>query len=94
MRRFCVTPLGLGVAALLIALPLWHVTRLDWAACQIHNTYPCDPREYLPFGAVAAGLTLFGIFAVLVPVTIVFGIGFVALARRVRALDAQSPAGH
>src|SRR5438552_18359790 len=51
MRRFCVTVLGLGVAALLIALPLWHVTRLDWAACQIHNTNPCDPREYLPPGS-------------------------------------------
>jgi len=59
--------LGLAIAALLIAIPLWHVTRSDSSGCQIHDTYPCDPRLYLPFGAVAAGLTLFGIFSVLVP---------------------------
>ena len=87
MRRLFAILFGLGAAAILIAVPLWDITRWDGTACQIHRTYPCDPREYLPFGAVATGLTLFGIFAVLIPVMIVLGVGFVAQARRVRALD-------
>ena len=94
MRRLFAILFGLGAAAILIAVPLWDITRWDGAACQIHRTYPCDPREYLPFGAVATGLTLFGIFAVLIPVMIVLGVGFVALARRVRALDARSSVVH
>ena len=92
MRRFCVTVLGLGVAALLIALPLWHVTRLDWAACQIHNTYPCDPREVLPYGTLAAVLTYLGMLAVLVVLAIIIVFGFVAFMRRVLAAEAQERA--
>ena len=94
MRRPFAILFGLGAAAILIAVPLWEITRWDGTACQIHRTYPCDPREYLPFGAVATGLTLFGIFAVLIPVVIVLGIGFVALARRLRALDRPNISVH
>jgi hypothetical protein len=88
LRRLYVIVLGLGGAALLIAIPLWHVTRWDSTGCQIHNTYPCDPRPHLPYGTVATGLTLFGIGAVLIPAMIILGAGLVALTRRVRALDA------
>ena len=89
MRRLYAIGLGIGVAALLIAIPLWHVTRSDSSACQIHNTYPCDPRQYLPYGTVAVGLTVFGIMAVLTTVAVIIGLGLVALARQVRAQDRQ-----
>ena len=62
MRRLSTTLIGLGLAAALISIPLWHVTRSDASGCHIHHTSPCDPREYLPFGNVAFGLTPFGIF--------------------------------
>ena len=88
MRRLSTTLIGLGLAAALISIPLWHVTRWDSSGCQIHHTSPCDPREYLPFGNVAFGLTLFGIFAVIIGLLIVLG----AFMGRVRALDAKERA--
>jgi Zn-dependent protease len=86
MRRLYTTLIGLGLAAALISVPLWHVTRWDASGCQIHH--PCDPRESLPFGSIALGLTLFGIFAVVVGVVIVLG----AFVAHVRALDAEERA--
>jgi len=32
-----------GVVALLVAWPLWHVTRTDASSC-IGQMHPCDPR--------------------------------------------------
>jgi len=92
MRRFCATLLGLGLVAVFIAIPLWHVTRWDSSGCQIHNTYPCDGREYLPYGSVAGGLIYFGIFALVLVLAIVLVSGFAALIRRVRALEAEERA--
>lgn len=41
-----------------IVWPLWHVTRIG--ACV---GAPCDPHQYLPFGGLAAGLTILGAVA-------------------------------
>ena len=86
MRRLRTTLIGLGLAAAMMSVPLWHITRIDVAGCQIQH--PCDPHEYLPFGDVALGLTLFGIFAVVIGVALVLG----ALIARARALDADERA--
>jgi len=91
MRRLCAI-LGFGVVAVSIALPLWHVTRLDSSGCVIHHTYPCDPREILPYGTLAAVLTYLGMLAILAVLAIIIVFGFVALMRRVLASEAQERA--
>jgi len=88
MRRLVMALLGLGLAAILIAIPLWHITRSDSSGCVIHNTYPCDPRQYLPFGGIAFALTVFGILSVVAVLAIVLYIGL----GRVRAIDARERA--
>lgn len=92
MRRPCAILFGFGVAAVSIALPLWHITRLDSSGCVVHHTYPCDPREILPYGTLAAVLTYLGMLAILAVLAIIIVFGFVALMRRVRASEAQERA--
>jgi len=92
MRRLCTVLFGSGVAAVSIALPLWHVTRWDSSGCVVHHTYPCDPREVVPYGTVAAVLTYLGMLAILVVLAIIIVFGFVALMRRVLASEAQERA--
>jgi hypothetical protein len=62
MRRTTAWLAGVGVASLLIAIPLWHVERADASGCA--TGVPCDPRVYLPYGNLAAALTLVGTAAI------------------------------
>ena len=92
MRRLCAVLFGFGVAAVSIALPLWHVTREDSSGCVVHHTYPCDPREVLPYGTLSAVLTYLGIFAILAVLAIIVVFGFAALMRGVLASERQERA--
>jgi hypothetical protein len=92
MRRLWAALLGLGVAALLIAIPFWHVTREDSSGCVAHRTYPCDPREVLPLGTLAAGLTYFGIFAIVAVLVVALVFVSAALMSRIRASEARERA--
>ena len=92
MRRLCASLFGFGLAAVSIALPLWHVTRWDSSGCVVRHTYPCDPREVLPYGTLAAVLTYLGMLAIIVVLAIIIVFGFVALMRRVLAAEAQERA--
>jgi len=92
MRRVCAVLFGFGVAAVSIALPLWHVTRWDSSGCVVHHTYPCDPREILPYGTLAAVLTYLGIFAILAVLAIIIVLGLVALMRHAHASATQERA--
>ena len=72
MRRAWVVLLALGIASILVAIPLWHITRQDTSGCQ--SGVPCDPRLLLPYGGPATVLTLFGVgtlFVALVALTVI-----------------------
>jgi predicted nucleic acid-binding protein len=62
MRRMVGVLLVFGAASISAAIPLWHITRQDASGCQ---TYPCDPLVFLPYGNLAAELTLLGIVVIL-----------------------------
>jgi hypothetical protein len=50
---------------------------------------PCDQREVLPYGTLAAVLTYLGLLAILAVLAIIVVFGFVALLRRAQASAAQ-----
>lgn len=68
MRRVVGVLFVLGTASLLAAIPLWHVTRQDVSMCQAG--VPCDPLVFLPYGNLAAVLTLLGIAVILAALVI------------------------
>ena len=91
MRRAFLALLGVGIALILLALPLWRVTRT--ARCsgsgvseRAPSGVPCDPRLYLPFGDLALGITVVGLFAILTAL----GVVAVWIIGRARALDAAA----
>ena len=62
MRRAMAWVAGVGVASLLLAIPLWHVERADTSGCAAG--VPCDPRISLPYANLAAAFTVVGTVAI------------------------------
>ncbi|MGZ4149355.1 MAG: hypothetical protein ACXVQJ_04890 [Actinomycetota bacterium] len=70
MRRAIAWLAAVGVGTLLLAIPLWHVERIDMSGCTAG--VPCDPRVYLPYGNVAAALTVLGTLAIVATALLLF----------------------
>jgi hypothetical protein len=75
-----------GIVALLVAWPLWLITRTDTSGCR--SGVPCDPALNLPFGSLAFGLTIAGLLVLLIVAMWLVAIGVSRVIRhdaRVRA---------
>ena len=80
--------IAIGATLILLAIPLWNVTRFDYSICDQQKSPVCHPGEYAPFAPLAFGVAVIGIAAIMAVLVIVLVAGF----RRVRALDAQERA--
>jgi len=79
---------AIGATLVLLAIPLWNVTRFDSSLCAQQKSPVCHPRTYARFAPLAFGVAVIGIAALMAVLVIVLVAGF----RRVRALDAQERA--
>jgi hypothetical protein len=80
--------IAIGATLILLAIPLWNVTRSDSFGCVAQQTHPCDLKTYTPFAPLAVVLALVGVAAFMAVLVVLLAVGF----RRVRALDAQERA--
>lgn len=88
MRRVIAWLVVVGAGLLLIAWPLWHVTRPDTSGCG--SGVPCDPSLYLPFGSIALVLTLVGGSSVLVGAVLLAAVVLRAVIRYDRRIRSSS----
>jgi hypothetical protein len=87
VRRVVAWLAGIGVVTLAVAVPLWHVERPDTSGCGA--SLPCVPRMSLPYGGLAATLTVIGAAAIVAAAVLLL----LLLLAFVRNADARSVRG-